>query len=58
MYLDEYKNIVNIDFSEVCVENMKAKYPQLEGMKCMHLNSMQLSLTISRADDGCNGHEI
>ena len=36
MYKDEYKNIINIDISDVVIEKMKAIYYEssYEGMKC------------------------
>lgn len=45
MYDDGYKTIVNIDFSPVCVSQMKEKYKGREGLTCRYI--------LYRYDHGC-----
>jgi len=40
LYNEGFKNITNIDFSEVCVEKMAAKYPQLKFVQ-MDMTNLQ-----------------
>eukprot|EP00792_Barthelona_sp_PAP020_P005964 TRINITY_DN2863_c1_g1_i3.p1 TRINITY_DN2863_c1_g1~~TRINITY_DN2863_c1_g1_i3.p1 ORF type:complete len:215 (+),score=58.76 TRINITY_DN2863_c1_g1_i3:45-689(+) len=42
MYEDGYKNITNIDISEVCVNSMKQRYADLAGMKWQVMNACKL----------------
>ena len=34
LYADGYKQVVNIDYSEVCIENMLATHQDQPEMKC------------------------
>ena len=42
LYRDGYKDITNIDISEVCVEKMSAKYPQLK-FRTMDMTRMEFA---------------
>jgi len=46
MYLDGYRNIVNLDFSRVVIEKMAEKYAGFEGMSwvCMDMLNMEFPI--------------
>ena len=50
MYKDGYKNIVNIDFSPVVIENMKRKCQALIGMQWMVMDIARMTFVPSSFD--------
>lgn len=50
MYKDGYRNIVNIDFSPVVIENMKRKCKDLVEMEWMVMDIMSMTFSTSSFD--------